>query len=204
MTAGRGRGWTHPDADELIVQYDPGQQVHAAHVDGEQGQRVGGHEYTERVYVQVVGEHPEHAEHAAPREEVGGGEAAVPEVAHALSEYVGGRLIVGTAQLTEKIQREEQHRPVGAEPRSEKRRVVRHQLQHTLRTRPSHTHFVYASQVLLDCFVLKPPPGRRSLKTLHGQGQTKLFRQQASRRICYRHCRTVPGHFTERSAGQSP
>lgn len=120
---------THPHADELIVQYDPGQQVHAAHVDGEQGQRVGGHQYAERVYVQVIGEHPQHAEHAAPGQEVRGREAAVPEVAHALAQYVGGRLVVVAAQLTEEVQREEQHGPVRAEPRGEKRRVVRHQLQ---------------------------------------------------------------------------
>lgn len=119
---------THPDADELIVQYDPGQQVHATHVDGEQGQGVGGHEYAERVYVQVIGEHPEHAEHAAPGQEVCGREAAVPEIPHALSEYVRGRLIVGAAQLTKKVQREKQHRPVCAKPRGEKRRVIRHQL----------------------------------------------------------------------------
>lgn len=121
---------THPHADELIVQYDPGQQVHAAHVDGEQGQRVRGHQDAERVYVQVVGEHPEHAEHGAPGEEVRGGEPAVPEVAHALAEYVRGRLIVWAAQLAEEVQREKQHGPVGAKPRGEKRRVVSHQLQH--------------------------------------------------------------------------
>lgn len=121
---------THPNTDELIVQYDPGQQVHAAHVDGEQGQRVGGHEYAERVYVQVIGEHPEHAEHAAPGEKVRGGEPAVPKVAHALAEYVRGRLIVGAAQLTEEVQREKQHRPVRAKPCGEKRRVVRHQLEY--------------------------------------------------------------------------
>jgi len=110
------------------VEYDPRQQVHAAHVDGEQGQGVGGHEYAERVYVQVVGEHPQHAEHAAPGQEVSGGEPAVPEVAHALAEDVRGRLVVGAAQLTEKVQREKQYRPVRAKPRREERRVVRHQL----------------------------------------------------------------------------
>lgn len=110
------------------MEYDPGQQVHAAHVDGEQCQGVGGHEYAERVYVQVVGEHPEHAEHAAPGQKVGGGEPAVPEVADALAEYVGGRLVVGAAQLTEEVQREEQHGPVRAKPRGEERRIIRHQL----------------------------------------------------------------------------
>jgi len=110
------------------VEYDPRQQVHAAHVDGEQGQGVGGHEYAERMYVQVVGEHPQHAEHAAPRQEMCGGEPAVPEISDALSQYVGGCLVVGAAQLTEKVQREEQHGPVRAKPRGEERRVVRHQL----------------------------------------------------------------------------
>lgn len=121
---------THPYADKLIVEYHPGQQVHATHVDGEQGQGVGGHEYAECVYVQVVGEHPEHAEHGTPGEEVGGREPAVPEVSHALAQYVGGRLIVEAAQLAEKIQREEQHGPVGAEPRGEERRVIRHELNY--------------------------------------------------------------------------
>lgn len=120
---------THPDTDELIVQYDPGQQVHATYVDSEQGQRVGGYEYAERVYVQVVGEHPEHAEHTAPGEKVRGGESAVAKVAHALTEYVRGRLIVGTAQLTEEVQREKQHRPVRTKPCGEKRRIIRHQLK---------------------------------------------------------------------------
>jgi len=96
------------------------------------------------VYVQVIGEHPEHAEHAAPGEKVRGGEPAVAEIAHALAEYVRGRLVVGAAQLAEEVQREEQHRPVRAKPRGEKRRVVRHQLNrhlHTLnrRTRDNRT-----------------------------------------------------------------
>lgn len=121
-------GMTHPDTDELIVEYDPGQQVRAAHAYGEQGDGVRGEQYAERVYVQIVGEHPEHAEHRAPGEKVRGGEAAVPEVSHALAKYVRGRLRIGAAQLAEKVQREEQHRPVGAKPRGEKRRVVRHQL----------------------------------------------------------------------------
>lgn len=110
------------------MEYDPGQQVRTAHAYGEQGDGVGGHQYAEGVYVQVVGEHPEHAEHGAPGEKVRGSEAAVPEVAHALAQHVRGRLRIGAAQLAEKIQREEQHRPVGAKPRGEKRRVVRHQL----------------------------------------------------------------------------
>jgi len=80
------------------------------------------------MYVQVVGEHPEHAEHAAPSQEVCGGEPAVPKVSDALSKNVGGCLVVGTTQLTEKVQREEQHGPVRAKPCGEERRVVRHQL----------------------------------------------------------------------------
>lgn len=112
------------------MQYDPGQQVHAANVDGEQSQGVGSHQYAEGVYVQVVGEHPEHAEHAAPGQKMRGRETAVPEVAHTLAQNVGGRLVVGAPQLTEEVQREEQHRPVGTEPRGEKRRIVRHQLKH--------------------------------------------------------------------------
>jgi len=59
---------------------------------------------------------------------VSGGEPAVPEIPHALAEHVRGRLVVGAAQLTEEVQREEQHRPVRAKPRREERRVVRHQL----------------------------------------------------------------------------
>jgi len=98
---------THPDANELIMEYDPREQVHAAHVDGEQGQGVGGHEYAERMYVQVVGEHTEHAEHATPSQEVCGGEPSVPKVSDAFSKYVGGCLVVGAAQLTEEVQREE-------------------------------------------------------------------------------------------------
>lgn len=81
------------------------------------------------MYVQIVCEHPEHAEHATSGQEVRGGEAAVSKISHALAEYVGGCLIVWTAQLTKKIQREKQHRPVCAKPRSEKRRVICHQLK---------------------------------------------------------------------------
>lgn len=120
---------THPDADKLIVKYDPREQVHAAHVDGEQSQRVCGHEDAERVYVQVICEHPEHAEHTTSGQEVRGREPTIPEVTYALAEYVRGRLIVWAAQLTKKVQREKQHRPVCAKPRGEKRRVIRHQLE---------------------------------------------------------------------------
>lgn len=119
---------THPYTDELVVEYDPREQVHATHVDGEQGQGVGGYEYTKCMNVQVVGEHPEHAEHGAPGQKVSGREPAVPEIAHALAQDVGGRLIVEAAQLAEKVQREEQHGPVGAKPRGEERCVIRHQL----------------------------------------------------------------------------
>jgi len=80
------------------------------------------------MYVQIVGEHPEHTEHATSGQEVGGGEPAVPKVSDAFSEYVSGCLVVRAAQLTEEVQREEQYGPVCAKPRGEERRVVCHQL----------------------------------------------------------------------------
>jgi len=91
------------------------------------------------VYVQIIGKYPEHAEHAAPGEEMRGGESAVAEIAHALAEYVRGRLVVRAAQLAKKVQREKQHRPVRAEPRGEKRRVIRHQLREKKKKRVHET-----------------------------------------------------------------
>lgn len=117
---------TYPDADKLIVKYDPREQIYAAHVDSEQGQGVGSYEYAERVNVQVVGEHPQHAEHGAASQEVGGRKPAVSEVAHALAQDVSGRLVVEAAQLTKKVQREEQHGPIGAKPCSEEWCVIGH------------------------------------------------------------------------------
>lgn len=61
---------THPDADELVVEDDPGEEVDEGDVGGVEGHDVGAVQDPQGVHVHVVGDHPQQAEEAAPGHEL--------------------------------------------------------------------------------------------------------------------------------------
>ena len=60
---------THPGADELLVEDDPGHEVDEADAGGEEGGDLGGAQDLEGEHVQVGGQRPQQREEEAPHEE---------------------------------------------------------------------------------------------------------------------------------------
>ena len=60
---------THPGADELLVEDDPGHEVDEADAGGEEGGDLGGAQDLEGEHVQVGGHRPQQREEEAPHEE---------------------------------------------------------------------------------------------------------------------------------------
>lgn len=59
------RWLAYSDADELLVEHDPREQVDEADVGGEEGHHLGAAQHAQGVDVEVVGQHPQQAEQAA-------------------------------------------------------------------------------------------------------------------------------------------
>lgn len=59
----------HPDADELLVQYHPGEQIDAGNIGGKQSQCIRGEEHVQRQRIQIGGNQPQDAEREAAIEE---------------------------------------------------------------------------------------------------------------------------------------
>ena len=60
---------THPGADELLVEDDPGHEVDEADAGGEEGGDLGGAQDLEGEHVEVGGQRPQQREEEAPHEE---------------------------------------------------------------------------------------------------------------------------------------
>ena len=63
------RARTHPGADELLVEDDPGHEVDEADAGGEEGGDLGGAQDLEGEHVEVGGQRPQQREEEAPHEE---------------------------------------------------------------------------------------------------------------------------------------
>lgn len=145
-------GQTYPHADKLFVQYDPGQQVGARHVRGEQRYGVGGQQRTQRYRVQVRGYLPQQTKHHAaiyeaacgctefmafavqhtfthsgPRPfsalQLTGSKSAVTQTTHHIAHNLGGTVALLQRQPAQHVDGKEQDDKVRAEPGRKERRI---------------------------------------------------------------------------------